>query len=242
MSAPPPKHRPAPADELRPTERMKVALEPAQERMRKFGETAIRTPANLITFLRLLFSIPVLVWILDESHPTWGTFAGWAVLWVTDGLDGWLARRDGTTRSGAFLDPLADKTLVLGGFIALAVRGDFAWIPVVIVAGREVFVSVYRSLAGRRGISLPARRLGKWKATIQFFAVALVLCPATADWHEVHDVVLWIAVALSVVSAIDLLAHRSAATGATGGSGGSSPASERPRAGYPGPQGASETG
>ena len=74
---------------------------------------------------------------------------------------------------------------------------------------------MYRSLAGRRGISLPARRLGKWKATIQFFAVALVLCPATADWGEVHDVVLWIAVALSVVSAIDLLTHRTAATEAS---------------------------
>ena len=84
-----------------------------QERVRKFSESAIKTPANAVTFLRLLFAIPVLVWILDEGHATWGTFAGWSVLWVTDGLDGWLARRDGTTRSGAFLDPLADKALVL---------------------------------------------------------------------------------------------------------------------------------
>jgi len=85
------------------------------ERARRFSETAIRTPANVITFLRLLFSIPVLVWILDEHHATWGTFSGWLVLWLTDGLDGILARRDGTTSAGAFLDPLADKILVIGG-------------------------------------------------------------------------------------------------------------------------------
>jgi CDP-diacylglycerol--glycerol-3-phosphate 3-phosphatidyltransferase len=188
---------PSSGSELKPTERMK-----------RFGETAIRTPANLITFLRLLFSIPVLVWILDESRATWGTFAGWCVLWLTDGLDGWLARRDGTTRSGAFLDPLADKILVLGGFIALAIRGDFAWIPVVIVAGREIFVSVYRSLAGRRGISLPARRLGKWKANVQFLAVSFVLFPPTADLHDLHDAAVWLAAAWSIVSLVDLLTHQ----------------------------------
>jgi CDP-diacylglycerol--glycerol-3-phosphate 3-phosphatidyltransferase len=180
------------------------------ERARRFGETAIKTPANVVTLVRLLFSVPVLVWILDEGDATWGTFAGWMVLWLTDGLDGWLARRDGTTRSGAFLDPLADKILVLGGFFALAIRGDFAWVPVAIVAGREVAISVYRSLEGRRGVSMPARRLGKWKATFQFFAVALVLLPLTANDHRLHDVALWVAVVLSVISAIDLLlaAHR----------------------------------
>ena len=80
----------------------------------------------------------------------------------TDSLDGWLARRDGATRSGAFLDPVADKLIVLGGLAVLADRGD---VPV--VAGgrssrsREFGISVYRSLAGRRGIALPAQRLGK---------------------------------------------------------------------------------
>ena len=191
-------------------ERIELATERAAERVRRFSETAIKTPANVVTFVRLLFSVPVLVWILDEGDATWGTFAGWMALWLTDGLDGWLARRDGTTRSGAFLDPLADKILVLGAFFALAVRGDFAWVPVAIVAGREVAVSIYRSLEGRRGISLPARRLGKWKATFQFFAVALVLCPLTADDANLHDTALWVAVVFSLVSAVDLLlaAHR----------------------------------
>ena len=174
------------------------------ERARRFSETAIRTPANVITFLRLLFSIPVLVWILDEHHATWGTFSGWLVLWLTDGLDGILARRDGTTSAGAFLDPLADKILVIGGLFALAARGDFSWIPVSLIAGREVVVSLWRTLESRRGVSLPARRLGKWKASFQFFAVAAVLCPLTEDAHWLQDVALWTALVFSLVSAIDL--------------------------------------
>jgi len=199
----------------RPRERGELASELAAatsefaavttERVRKFSESAIKTPANAITFLRLVFSIPVLVWILDEGGATWGTFTGWLMLWLTDGLDGWLARRDGTTRSGAFLDPLADKVLVLGGFVALAINGNFGWIPVAIVAGREIFVSAFRIVEGRRGVSFPARRLGKWKANVQFLAVALVLFPPTADNPDVHDVALWTAVALSIVSAVDLV-------------------------------------
>ena len=176
-----------------------------QEQVRKFSESAINTPANIITLLRLLFAIPVLVWILDDGHSQWGTFIGWLVLWLTDGIDGWLARRDGTTRSGAFLDPLADKILVLGGFFALAINGAFGWVPVAIVAAREVFVSSYRVFWGRRGYSIPARRLGKWKANVQFLAVAFVLFPPTADNPGVHDVALWTAVAFSVASLADML-------------------------------------
>jgi CDP-diacylglycerol--glycerol-3-phosphate 3-phosphatidyltransferase len=127
------------------------------------------------------------------------------VLTTTDGLDGWLARRDGTTRSGAFLDPLADKFLVLGGFFALGINGDFSWAAVIIVTAREVIVSMYRSYAARRGISLPARKLGKWKAFFQFVAVGVVLLPPTYEWATFHDILLWFAVALSVVSGLDIV-------------------------------------
>jgi CDP-diacylglycerol--glycerol-3-phosphate 3-phosphatidyltransferase len=186
-------------------ERAAEITEELSERARRFGETAIRTPANLVTMLRLLFAIPVLVWILDAPAASWGTFAGWLVLWLTDGLDGILARRDGTTRSGAFLDPLADKILVIGGFVALAIRGDFAWLAVAIVVARELFISGYRAYEARQGYSIPARQLGKWKANVQFLAVALVLFPPTADLGWLHDIVLWTAVAWSVASAVDLV-------------------------------------
>jgi CDP-diacylglycerol--glycerol-3-phosphate 3-phosphatidyltransferase len=174
---------------------------------RRFGPDAIRTTANAITIARLLFTIPVLMLILgnDRGADSWATFTGWLVLWITDGVDGWFARRDGTTRSGAFLDPLADKILVLGGFFALAIRGDVGWWPVAIIAAREFLISMYRVLEGRRGVSMPARRLGKWKANVQFLAISLVLFPPTSDTAWVHDVALWAAVVITVVSGYDLI-------------------------------------
>ena len=173
-------------------------------RVRRFGDEAIATPANFITVARLILAVPTLLLIVDEGA-TWLTFWLWFVLTTTDGLDGWLARRDGTTRSGAFLDPLADKFLVLGGFFALGINGDFSWAAVIIVTVREVGVSMYRSFAAKRGISLPARRLGKWKAFFQFLAVGVVLLPPTYEWATFHDMVLWFAVGLSVVSGLDIV-------------------------------------
>lgn len=177
----------------------------AAELIRKrFGETAIATRANAITVSRLVLAVPVLVLILTRG-PSWLTVSGWLVLAVTDGLDGWVARRDGTTRSGAFLDPLADKTLAIGGFLALAIRGDFAWVAVALVVIRELGISAYRSFAGRRGVSLPARQLGKWKANAQYVAVGTVLFPPTADAGRLQQVALWLAVALTLLSALDIL-------------------------------------
>ena len=173
-------------------------------RARRFGTTAVATPANFITGARPVLAIPTLLLIADRGA-TWLTVGLWFVLTSTDGLDGWLARRDGTTRSGAFLDPLADKILILGGFIALVVRGDVWWLPVAIMAAREAFVSIYRSLAARRGISLPARQWGKWKAFIQMLAVGIVLFPPTADAHTLQVVAVWTAVALTVISALDIV-------------------------------------
>jgi len=87
----------------------------------------------------------------------------------------------------------------------IVLTGDFSWAAVVIVTVREVGVSMYRSFAAKRGISLPARRLGKWKAFFQFVAVGIVLLPPTYEWATVHDIVLWFAVALSVVSGLDIV-------------------------------------
>jgi CDP-diacylglycerol--glycerol-3-phosphate 3-phosphatidyltransferase len=171
---------------------------------KRFSDEALATPANFVTVARLILAVPTLLLIVDQGS-SWLTVSLWFVLTTTDGLDGWLARRDGTTRSGAFLDPLADKFLVLGGFVALGINGDFSWAAVIIVAAREVGVSVYRSFAGKRGISLPARRLGKWKAFFQFLAVGVVLFPPTYSWATFHDFLLWFAVALSVISGLDIV-------------------------------------
>jgi CDP-diacylglycerol---glycerol-3-phosphate 3-phosphatidyltransferase len=175
-------------------------------RSRRFDQTALATPANFLTLARILVGVPALL-LIARDGASWTTVGLWFVITSTDSLDGFLARRDGTTRSGAFLDPVADKLLVIGGFAVLAARGDIPWWPVVVIAARELFVSGYRSLAGRRGISLPARPLGKYKAFFQYLAIGAVLLPWTARDLGLQQTVLVLVVALTVVSAIDIVQH-----------------------------------
>jgi CDP-diacylglycerol--glycerol-3-phosphate 3-phosphatidyltransferase len=176
-------------------------------RVPRFGQSALATPANFVTVARMVVAVPTVVLIAD-SGATWAALGLWFLLSVTDKLDGWLARRDGATRSGAFLDPIADKLIVLGGLAALASRGDAPWLPVVLIGGRELGISLYRAVLGRRGISMPARQLGKWKATVQFVAVGLMLLPWTADHDAVAVAALWVATAFTLWSAIDIVRAR----------------------------------
>ena len=91
---------------------------------------ALATWANAITAGRLLLS-PMMFWVIPEhDRGSWIAFALWFVLCASDGIDGYIARRHGTTRSGAFLDPLADKVLVLGAMFTLVGRtcsGSCRW-------------------------------------------------------------------------------------------------------------------
>lgn len=178
----------------------------------RFGESAILTPANIVTLLRCALTVPLLS-VLSTDGPSWRAFSLWTVLSCTDGLDGWLARRDGTTRSGAFLDPLADKFLAIGGLASLAAQDVFPWVAVILIGVREVGVSLYRAAAGRRGVSMPARNLGKTKTVFQLVAVGWALCPSTAEYMGLGLSILWVAVALTVVSGLDvvLAAHRPSA-------------------------------
>jgi CDP-diacylglycerol---glycerol-3-phosphate 3-phosphatidyltransferase len=166
----------------------------------EFGPSALATPANGITVARLLATPVVLVLVLSYGT-SWLTVAAWFGLSCTDGVDGWLARRHGTTRSGAFLDPLADKFLVLGAMFALVIDGRFWWLPVAVITLREFGISLYRSWVGRQGISVPARPLGKAKTVVQDLAVGAALLPAIGDHQPgVAVVLLYVAVVLTVVS------------------------------------------
>src|SRR5687768_13764001 len=178
----------------------------------RFGPSALLTPANYVTALRFALTIPLLQ-VIATDGVSWRATVGWIILASTDGLDGWLARRDGTTRSGAFLDPLADKFLAIGGLASLAAQGVFPWVAVILIGVREVGVSLFRTAAGRRGISMPARNLGKTKTVFQLVAVGWALCPSTADYSGLGLSILWVAVALTVVSGLDvvLAAHRPSA-------------------------------
>src|SRR5882757_9403860 len=105
--------------------------EQAQTAMKRFGQGAVATPANFVTLGRILVAAPTLLLIRDRGA-TWLTVGLWFLVTSSDSFDGWLARRDGATRSGAFLDPVADKLIVIGGLAVLADRGVFAWWPVVL--------------------------------------------------------------------------------------------------------------
>lgn len=171
---------------------------------RTFGPSALATPANAVTMARLLAS-PVLVLLVVATGPsTWLLTCLWIICAGSDGVDGWIARKMGTTRSGAFLDPLADKFLVLGVLAALAGIGEVAWLPVGLIAVRELGMSVFRAFAGRRGVSIPARQAAKLKTLLQDAAVAFALLPPVGLHHVgfVRDL-LWVAVVLTIYTGLE---------------------------------------
>jgi CDP-diacylglycerol--glycerol-3-phosphate 3-phosphatidyltransferase len=171
----------------------------------KFESSALATPANAITVVRLL-AAPVMLLLIVDLKISWVAAVAWLAVASTDFLDGWVARRQGATTSGAFLDPLADKVLVIGALAALAGIGLTSWLPVLLIAGRELVISVYRSAVARRGVSVPARPLAKLKTAFQDTAVGLILMPATG----LHDLwightVLWVSVGLALLSGAQYL-------------------------------------
>jgi CDP-diacylglycerol---glycerol-3-phosphate 3-phosphatidyltransferase len=184
----------------------------------KFEPSARMTPANMITLFRLLATLPLLI-LIAHLGAAWVTLAVWLVVASTDFLDGWVARRQGTTTSGAFLDPLADKVLVIGALAVLAGAGTVSWAPVGLIAGRELVISAYRSLVARHGVSVPARALAKMKTATQDGAVALLLLPPVGLHHAwVGQDLLWVAVVLALVSGAQYLvdAWRAPALSASG--------------------------
>jgi CDP-diacylglycerol---glycerol-3-phosphate 3-phosphatidyltransferase len=166
-----------------------------------FGPSALATPANAVTVLRIL-GTPLFVGLILTQGATWLTAGVGAVLACSDGIDGWVARRQGTTRSGAFLDPLADKAIVLGALFALAALGSFPWLPVILITIREVAMSIYRWSVGRHGVSIPARTTAKLKTIVQDLAVATCLVPPLAPHHTLQLAAIWVAAALTLITGV----------------------------------------
>jgi CDP-diacylglycerol--glycerol-3-phosphate 3-phosphatidyltransferase len=169
-----------------------------------YGPSALATPANFVTVTRLLVS-PLLFSLIARDQPSWAVFALWVALASTDGIDGYIARRQGTTRSGAFLDPLADKVLVLGAMFSLVTINRFPWAPVLVIAARELGISLYRVYWSRRGLAIPARRSAKLKTLVQSLAVGLALLPTLADVAWPALTLLWVSVGLALFSAAQYL-------------------------------------
>jgi CDP-diacylglycerol--glycerol-3-phosphate 3-phosphatidyltransferase len=170
-----------------------------------FGPSALATPANALTVLRLL-ATPLFVVLIVQQGASWTTVAVGATVAFSDGVDGWLARRQGTTRSGAFLDPLADKVVVLGAFFTLVAEHDLPWLPVALITVRELGMSAYRSYAGRRGVSIPASSSAKLKTLVQDLAIAACLVPPLAHQHGLQLVMVWVAAGLTVATGAQYVA------------------------------------
>jgi CDP-diacylglycerol---glycerol-3-phosphate 3-phosphatidyltransferase len=158
------------------------------------------TPANGVTVARILIT-PVMLYLLAQRKFDWLTFILGVVVSASDLIDGMLARRLGTTSSGAFLDPLADKFFVLGSMVVLAWKRAFWWPPVIVIMLREVWISIYRARLSKKGISLPARKLAKWKTLVQQFALGFACAPWIGrHWPWAGHVTLLVAMVLTLWS------------------------------------------
>ncbi len=177
---------------------------------------------NYITLSRI-FAIPVLIWILSTSRLS--SVHGWREITaialfiaasITDGVDGYLARKRGQiTAMGMLLDPLADKLMIAGAFITLVQfnpRIVPAWMAVIVI-GREFLVNGLRSIAAQQGFTIEASELGKSKMVVQI--VAVVAAILDHQWRSVPvgdfifpmeliaHMAMWFMVALSLISAVD---------------------------------------
>ena len=184
------------------------------------GVSALRTPANLLTFTRIALS-PLLFAIIlgaeDQQGAGWTAFAlGW-VLAATDFYDGRLARRaKSVSRMGAFLDPLADKIVVLGTCSCLVVVDRYWIVPVALIAVRELGITLWRTFWLRRGLSVPARSSAKYKTLVQGIALLVAVCPPLRDADALVAGVLWVAVAFTVYSGAQYVRDGRAATSMNG--------------------------
>jgi CDP-diacylglycerol--glycerol-3-phosphate 3-phosphatidyltransferase len=178
---------------------------------------------NYITLSRII-AIPLFMWILlshrfSSVHGEKELLASSIFILgsMTDGIDGYLARRRGQiTTMGMLLDPLADKLLIAAAIVTLVQFNPVlvpAWIAVVVI-GREFLVSGLRSIATSEGFTIQASDLGKLKMVVQIVSVvAVVLDHRWRTWplfsgyafpvHWIAFAAIWVMVALSFVSAAD---------------------------------------
>ncbi|MEO8726251.1 MAG: CDP-diacylglycerol--glycerol-3-phosphate 3-phosphatidyltransferase [Acidobacteriaceae bacterium] len=177
---------------------------------------------NYLTISRIL-CVPILLWVMlsgyfSSVHGEKEIIASliFILASITDGFDGYLARRrKQITTMGMLLDPLADKLLVSAAFIALVQLNPHvvpAWVAVVII-GREFLVSGLRSIAAGEGFTIEASDLGKFKTVVQIVTVVAAILahrwdawyfgPITIPVDLFAHMAVWYTVAVSIISATD---------------------------------------
>jgi CDP-diacylglycerol--glycerol-3-phosphate 3-phosphatidyltransferase len=157
----------------------------------------------VLTLLRIL-AVPVIVVALLGETPNGDALAAgvFALAALTDGLDGYIARRrDDVTTFGKLVDPLADKLLIVAALVSLVSLGRLAaWVAMVIIA-RELAVTGLRAVAVEQGVVISASWLGKLKTMLQVASVfALIIWNPSPTWV---DVLVYLAVGVTVISGAD---------------------------------------
>ncbi len=165
---------------------------------------------NLITGIRfLLAGCLALLLMLEQSRTialmAWGLFTLAA---GSDWVDGYIARKQGSvTVLGKLMDPLADKILVTTALIMLIPSGKLpAWLALVILC-REILITGLRGLASSSGVVVAASGLGKWKSTVQYLGLGILIFPLgivpIPHLHQIGLVVMYAAMVLTVWSGVD---------------------------------------
>lgn len=177
---------------------------------------------NILTLARIA-AIPLMAVLLLSPTQSAGFWAAalFSLASITDWLDGYLARRMGiVTVFGKFLDPIADKLIVMAALIMILPFGRVpAWM-VLVILGREIIITGLRGIASSEGIVIQASDLGKYKTIFQIVAIIGLLLHFDYNWffgvhhqllyvnmHNVGMFYLWIATLLTVWSGVDYLAR-----------------------------------
>ncbi len=187
------------------------------------------TLPNILTLTRIAM-IPLLAALL--WWPGWdmgyiAAFVLYCVMGITDYFDGMLARQSGkVSKLGIFLDPIADKIMVVSVVLVLTAMGvlrgpyvgDMHVIAGLIIVIREIAVSGLREFLGGLQVSVPVSKLAKWKTTCQLVALgSLILGQGLPNWNVVYDgvvhnvphtvglVTLWAAAILTLITGWDYL-------------------------------------
>ncbi len=132
---------------------------------------------NILTIFRVLLTPACLYFIFTQgNYYNLIAMILFIIASVTDIVDGWYARKyDVTTEFGKFLDPLADKILVMALFIAFGIKNLAPWWMILIVLFRDIFVTFLRSFMIQNGKSMHTSKFAKAKTGIQMFMIYFVL-------------------------------------------------------------------
>jgi len=163
---------------------------------------------NKLTMLRVCLVPVFVVLMLVDGIPYGNIWAG--ILFVlasaTDALDGHIARKNNlVTDFGKFMDPIADKLLVCSALICLVAQQKLAAWMVIIIIGREFIISGFRLVASDKGTVIAASYWGKFKTVFQMIMIVMLLYDFGTVWNILSQIVVWIALLLTVISLVDYL-------------------------------------